>query len=135
MKPLITAKDLIGTIDYLIQKDATDVGISATFSAKEVDRVQRHATFLINSKTSNTEAFALYQSLINPTVLENSKTIFILIAEFLIWLGTSYVSTGKLKIPLFSYPKVISRVVKLVFDIIGVVKKVKPEEDAVLPTK
>lgn len=132
MKTQITTENLAVTIRNLLVKHTETVD-NNTRDLQTLDVISRKLIIDLNSQSVGSDAIFNHLDLAVKTFdFEAARTIYVIIAEFLVWLGLNYFKDNKLKISLFSYPKVIGKLVALVWDIIGIFKK---DLDAVLPAK
>lgn len=131
MKLLLT--DITESIESLLAKEVGEAAVQVYTNAA--------ATYMISAPLPSSSSEFEYQKLaglsavVRFTTLDKGITIYTAIANFLVWLGQTYMKSGKLKVNFLDWGKIVGKVFILVKDIIVTLKKEKEVTDAVLSTK
>jgi hypothetical protein len=122
--------DITNTVKYLIQKEVGKDQLEMYTSS-----VSRSMTFEmpVNAKALISQEFSILAEVVRFTNLDKGISVYTAVAMFLIWFGQTYMTSGKLKINIFDWPKLVGKVIGLVVEIVQIVKK--ETKDAILPAQ
>lgn len=118
--------DIADAVVYLLAKEMTQDELT-TYKAS----LSRSVTLDLNLKKSDLK-FQLLTAVVQVSNLDKGISVYRAVAMFLIWLGQTYMTSGKLKINIFDWPKLVGKVIGLVVEIVQIVKK--DTTNAVLPS-
>ncbi len=124
MKNKVITSDLQLLIEYFIAAEASK-NSKQTVELEQLKRsyLKPSLTFSIGERTA--QKYEYYRAALKSFEFSDVVSVTTIVLNFLIWLGTNYTKDGGLKIGLFSYPKVIGKIVELVVDLIAFVKSKK----------
>lgn len=124
------SSDITDTVKYLIQKEVGKDQLEMYTSS-----VSRSLSFEMPTTRQAliSQEFAILAEVVRFTNLDKGISVYTAVAMFLIWFGQQYMTSGKLKINIFDWPKLVGKVIGLVIEIVQIVKK--ETKDAVLPAQ
>lgn len=122
--------DITNTVKYLIQKEVGKDQLEMYTSS-----VSRYVSFEmpVNAKALISQEFSILAEVVRITNLDKGISVYTAVAMFLIWFGQTYMTSGKLKINIFDWPKLVGKIIGLVVEIVQIVKK--ETTDAVFPAQ
>lgn len=124
----IYSSDISETVKYLLKKELGTATLDVYFTS---------ASKAINFEMPTSrqaligQDFIILSEVVRFTNLEKGISVYTAVAMFLIWFGQTYMTSGKLKLNIFDWPKLVGKVIALVVEIVQIVKK--ETKDAVLP--
>jgi hypothetical protein len=124
------SSDITDTVKYLIQKEVGKEQLEMYTSS-----VSRSMSFKMPTTRQAliSQEFSILAEVVRFTTLDKGISVYTSVAMFLIWFGQTYMTSGKLKINIFDWPKLVGKVIGLVIEIVQIVKK--ETKDAVFPAQ